>query len=254
MKYRVITRSPEQRDNDFFSYLGKNIGAIATFYFVASLLYGLMRLSIYYQLMFSIPIFQYVDLYDILFLAPASAFAQYLLSLLYLFMIALEPTKWKTRDNFLAIVIALIIQVYVTLSASHNGVSYTSQLLIVSIIISVLPFMVFTLLLLIYPAFRKTKLIVYIALFPIISILFTGILESYLQSWIIKETNHFEHISIKLKNGKPIRCSKDFKYLGRTKGAIFFFVPKNSITRIIRMEEIDIIDIRPSSNFIKKKM
>lgn len=247
-KYRIINRNTTNNNSttsvDFFELIPKLTGYIA----LISLIYGIIKLQFYYGVLFKIPIFQYLDISEIILISPLSLIS----SLLHYFTIIVGTLYFlgtfgsrkiwkKSRKIYLIIILAIFGTTHYVVS---NGILtiqfplykwYEALFVTLGHLAPMFAFVISGFFIDYFEVVKKYSLIM-----PFVFIVWLAFSESYATYYLLTNTERAINAKLKLKDGKTLKSNKDFKYIGRTNKYWFFLLTKTGNVRAIKDEDVEV--------------
>jgi hypothetical protein len=225
------------------------ITEITAFALFVAILFALVRLHFYYVLLLHIPIFQYLDVSEIVLMTPTTGITWFV----YLACINIVPKLQKNEEFTLLqkIIFSLILYALATTYVwmSYRNDSIMREVLLMPfhkgrwwwyfslVILVVIPFL--------YPDKEGPKFFKkHIYILPLIITIWYGIYESWANYELVKEANVTAVIRIKTKTHGIINLGQNLVNAGRTKDYWFIYNRKTKFTRVIKVDDIDTVDFK----------
>lgn len=225
-----------------------NIAALISFSLLIAIIFALVRLHFYYQVLLHVPIFQYIDASELVLMTPATGIIWFF----YLGSNALAGFLRKSNEfsHLQKWIFQLII---LSFGLLYLYISYMNDPIIREVI--KWPwhykywYIFFTALILFIIAFnhkdnegpaffRRNKFIL-----PLFLTIWYALFEGWANYEVLTTSKKLNNIIVKTKSG-VIKTDSNTINAGRTKGYWFFYNRKTQITRVIKVDDIEIVDFK----------
>ncbi|MEJ2881478.1 hypothetical protein [Pedobacter sp. GR22-6] len=212
---------------DFADYLSKIVPALG----LIALLYGNLR-AFFFYLMFSVNIYDFIDLEEILKLAIKDLLPAGLILGMILLMRA--TTKWFGLTAFIIGLASIIFSYYLIFNSESPLASATAEWISLGIVLVI--FVIF------FIKFYKenVKAAIIAGLFSIVLLPF---LSSNVLATLILNTEIYDGKSITLNDGKTITSDRKQKFIGKTGDYFFFFNIDQRNTTAYCMDDVSYLNI-----------
>jgi hypothetical protein len=233
----------ENISNSIFTI--SNISEFTTFTLIVGFTYSVTSLFFYYTVLLNIPISQFLDATEILFMfTEGILFSLFIGSFLCTIYVVKHSSIKSSMKALISIVVLSFMLVLFNMFNKNRPITgrmisqaYEHWLIIAVILVSTI---VSSLIILNQDRFNFKKIFWITILLG--NFLF-AIAESLGRYYDIKENSNRPHIVLKLKDGEKVETTTKLIYVGGTKNYWFFLNNQTNYIRVLRNDDISVIDI-----------
>ena len=228
-------------NNERFKLDLSNAAQLASFAISLGALFALLRNYIYYVLFLHIPIFQYLDLSDIILIAPTAIFWSVYFGAIDAVNAISNSQKFNSSEKIFYGLTLYAFAGYLTWLGFHNEPAVEQGLKFL------FRYWWLIIVLVIYVAIRLKankndffKRNRYVA--ACVLTIWYAIFDSWANYSVLVNPSRHIHFVMKMKNGKKLIVDKDLIYVGRSKSYWFLYNPKTAFVRAIKNDDVEITD------------
>ncbi|MEO7214412.1 hypothetical protein [Mucilaginibacter sp.] len=232
----------ENPDNKFTLNLS-NAAELTSFAIALAALFSIIRNYVYYVLLLHVPIFQYLDLSDIVLIAPSGIFwALYISAMEAVNFIASNEKFSKGEKIFYPVLLYVSIGLLTWIGYYNEPIIEQGMKFLFRNWWLALPLVLYVVIRMKAidsnkDFFKKNR---YAA--ACILTVWYATFDSYSNYSVLTESSRHLHFVMKMKNGVVVKVNNDIIYAGRTSNYWFLYNNKTNFVRAIKNDDVEIID------------